>query len=199
MTFLELDQALDPLFIWMFRMPFEPMTAFFAGLTLMALVLAVIGELSMAGAYFLNRRHFASITHEMVRNNNSSIRALSQGDKASYTACNSLANEAFGKNFFSGLALFASSVWPVAFAMSWLSLRYGALEFPLPLVDKTVGVNFYFIPLYVVVRILFAKAKPYLPVFRQIREAVKRNEFSGEDLMTWGDLVKDPKRSGQES
>jgi len=184
-----LNEVLDPLFIWMFRFPLPPLAAFGVGLTLLALVVTVVGELSMAGAYFLNRRHFAKINREMVQNNNNSIRALSQGDKTSYTACNSLANDAFGRNFFAGIALFASSIWPVAFALGWLSMRYGALEFPLPLVERTVGPNFYFVPLYIAVRVAFCKAKPWLPVFRTIRAAVLANQDTGERMLSWADLL----------
>jgi hypothetical protein len=186
---IEFEQALDPLFIWMFRFPLPPLAAFGVGLTLLALTVTVVGELAMAGAYFLNRKHFAKINREMILNNNNSIRALSHGDKKSYTACNSLANEAFGQNFFSGLALFASSIWPVAFALGWLTLRYGAVEFPLPLVEHTVGPNFFFVPLYIVVRVLFCRAKPYLPVFRTIRAAVLANQDAGERMLSWADLL----------
>ncbi|WP_461209052.1 hypothetical protein [Desulfocurvus sp. DL9XJH121] len=196
-SILELNQALDALFIWLFRLPLHPMAAFFVGLVLLALALTVVGELCMAGAYFANRRHFARIAHEMTVNNNNSIRALARQDKASYKACNSLANEAFGQSFFSGLALFAASVWPVAFALSWLAFRYGAIEFPVPFTAFTVGVNFLFIPLYIVVRFGFAKAKPHLPVFGRIRRAVLANEYAGEELMTWGDLVQDGKSGKQ--
>lgn len=195
-TFLELNQFLDPFLIWLFRLPIHPVAAFFIGLTGLALLLTMIGELCMAGAYFANRKHFAAITERMVRNNNNSIRALALKDKASYTACNSEANEAFGKNFFSGLALFASSIWPVAFALGWLEFRYGGVEFTLPLIDHVVGVNFFFVPMYIVIRIAFCKVKPWLPVFGRIKKAVLANEHCGEDLMTWGDLVKDGKQQG---
>ncbi|BBD06878.1 hypothetical protein [Desulfovibrio ferrophilus] len=198
-NFIEIDQALDVVLIWLFRLPLPPLVSFFAGLVLLALILTIIGELCMAGVYFMNRKHFAEITHEMTSNNNASIRALARKDKKSYTACNSLANEAFGRSFFSGLALFASSVWPVAFALSWMQFRFGNIEFfSLPFAADPVGVNFVFIPLYVVVRFAFAKAKPYLPVFAQIKRAVKANEFSGEELMTWGDLVQDDKAQATE-
>lgn len=196
-TFLELNQFLDPFLVWMFRLPIDPVAAFAVGLCALALLLTMVGELCMAGAYFINRRHFAAITEDMVKNNNNSIRALAQKDKASYTACNSMANEAFGKNFFSGLALFASSVWPVAFALGWLEFRYGAIEFSLPLVDTVVGVNFFFVPLYIVIRIVFCRLKPWLPVFGRIKKAVLANEHCGEDMMTWGDLVADEKKGGR--
>lgn len=198
MTFYQLELALDPVFIWMFRFPAPPVLAFAIGLFLMAIVLTMIGELSLAGAYFLNRKHFARIHREMVINNNNSVRALAKADKKSYTACNSLANDAFGQNFFSGLALFASSVWPVAFAMGWLSVRYGGVEFPLPFVERTVGPNFYFVPLYIIVRIAFSYAKPYIPVYRTIQKAVKANQDPGERMLTWGDLVQKPPREKTE-
>ena len=86
-----------------------------------------------------NRKHFARITHEMTINNNNSIRALARRDKASYKACNAQANDAFGKSFFSGIALFASSIWPAFLVMAWLAYRFPELTFPDHLLQVTVG------------------------------------------------------------
>lgn len=190
-SFTVLNYWLDPLFIWLFRLPVHPLAAFGAGLLALGLIITYIGELSMAGVYFLNRRHFAAINKDMVKHHNLSVKAIRQGDKSSYTACNTLANDAFGKNFFSHAALFSASIWPVPLAMGWLAFRFGEVAFTLPVTGTEVGVNFVFIPLYVGLRILFGRFKRFVPPFGTITRAVKANESCGEDLMSWGDLMGD--------
>ena len=186
-----LNYWLDPLLVWLFRAPLSPMVAFCIGLTALGLVITVLGELSMAGVYFLNRRHFSAINADMVTHHNLSVKAIRQGDKESYTACNTLANDAFGRNFFSHAALFSASIWPVPLAVGWLAFRFGEVAFTLPVAGSEVGVNFVFIPLYVALRVLFGRYKRFVPPFGAITRAVKANESSGEDLMAWSDLLKE--------
>jgi len=188
MTGLSVYQFLDPWFIWAFRIGDNPYLGFAVGLLWLCLLTTIIGELCMAGVYFLNRKHFAAINQNMVRHHNLSLQALGAKDKAAWKACNSIANDAFGKNFFSRIALFASSLWVVPFAIGWLSFRFGSVDFVLPYLGE-VGVSFLFIPAYIVIRVLFCRAKPVLPVFRTIRRKVLENEGS-EVLMSYGDLVR---------
>nr|WP_245168201.1 hypothetical protein [Desulfobaculum xiamenense] len=174
-------------------MPVDPLVAYFMGMVLLVIGCTVVGELSLAGAYHLNRRHFAAINMEMVHQHNLSVQAIGMKDKASYKACNSLANEAFGRNFFSHIALFASSLWPVPFVLGWMSFRFSEVEFPLPFtvpaVGDTVGNSFFFIPLYIVARVAFAKARPHLPLFSRLHKAMKDNE-NQERLISWAELGK---------
>ncbi|MFK4765951.1 hypothetical protein ACI3L3_14370 [Desulfobaculum sp. SPO524] len=197
-SFDSLNYLFDPVFIPLFRLPLEPLTAYFVGMFLLVLLCTVVGELSLAGAYFLNRKHFAKINQDMIRQHNLSVQAICEKDKASYKACNSLANEAFGQNFFSHIALFASSLWPVPFALGWMVMRFSEVVFPLPFtipaIGNEVGNNFIFIPLYVAVRVGFAKLKPHLPVFKQILQAIKDNEDPGENLLSWSELYDGKKK-----
>ncbi|SKA81832.1 hypothetical protein SAMN02745704_01457 [Paucidesulfovibrio gracilis DSM 16080] len=179
---------IDPVLIAAFRVFANEYLGLVLGLVWVALLATVLGELCMAGVYFFNRRHFGEMRREMIRHNNLSIRALGYKDKESYKACNSIANEEFGRNFFSGIALFASSVWPAFFGMGWLDFRFHGVEFVLPLMG-TVGAGFLFVPIYILVRIAFHKAKPWLPLFSFIRRKIKENE-GGEDWMTYMDIVK---------
>lgn len=143
----------------------------------------------MAGVYFLNKKHFAKINREMVDHHNLSVQAIGVKDKAAWKACNSIANEAFGQNFFSHIALFASSLWVVPFAIGWLFYRFGHVDFIVPFIGQ-VGPSFVFIPAYILIRFLFSKAKPWLPVFKTIKRKIKENE--GEDeMMLFSDLVKE--------
>lgn len=181
-------EFLDPWLIGAFRISDNPYVGFAFGIFWICLLTTVIGELCMAGIYFLNKKHFAKINHDMVDHHNLSIKALGAKNKKAWKACNSIANDAFGKNFFSHIALFASSLWIVPFGIGWLFYRFGEVDFIVPYLGK-VGPSFIFIPAYILTRYLFGKAKPWLPVFRTIQRKIKENE--GEDvMMSYMDIVK---------
>lgn len=190
MTGTELYMALDPFFIWVFRIPAQAWLGFALGIFWICLVTTVIGELSMAGAYFANKRHFAKHSQDMVQNHNLSVQALGCKNKEAWKACNHLANDAFGKNFFSHIALFASSLWPVPFAIGWLYYRFAEVDFTVPFVGE-IGPSFIFIPAYILFRWLFGKAKPWLPVFRTIKQKITENETAGGTMLSYADLMKD--------
>ncbi|WP_394699708.1 hypothetical protein [uncultured Pseudodesulfovibrio sp.] len=187
-------EFLDPWMIWAFRTSDNPYMGFTIGLIWVCLLTTVIGETCMAGVYFLNKRHFAKINRDMVDHHNLSVRALGVKDKTAWKACNSIANDAFGKNFFSRMALFASSLWVVPFAIGWLFYRFGQVDFAVPLLGS-VGPAFVFIPVYIVSRILFSRAKPWLPFFRTIKRKVQENEAT-DDMMTFMDLVQKKDQQG---
>ena len=180
-------QFLDPWLVWAFRLTDNPYVGFVLGLFWISLVATLLGELCMAGVYFLNARHFAKMNKDMVSHHNLSVRAIGIKDKGAWKACNSIANDAFGKNFFAHIALFASSLWMVPFAMGWLYFRFGAVDFSVPFIGA-VGPAFIFIPAYILIRFLFGKAKPWLPVFRTIKRKIKENE-GDEEMMMFSDLV----------
>lgn len=188
MTGQMIYEFLDPWMIWAFRMTDNPYIGFAIGIVWICLVATVIGELCMAGIYFLNAKHFAKISKDMVGHHNLSVQALGAKDKAAWKACNSIANEAFGKNFFSHIALFASSLWVVPFGIGWLFYRFGEVEFVVPLIGQ-VGPAFIFIPAYIFTRWMFGKAKPWIPLFRMIRQKIKENEGQ-EEMMMFSDIMK---------
>ncbi|EPR43611.1 hypothetical protein dsx2_2228 [Desulfovibrio sp. X2] len=166
------------------------MLSFLGGIVALCVLCTVVGELTMALAYFLNRKHWAKLQRDMVVHQNLSIKAIKLRDKESYKACNTMANEAFGLSFFSGVALFAASLWPAFFALDWMGTRFAAVTFVLPLLGKSVGYTFFFIPLYVAVRVVFGRwVKPRLWPFNRIKAWVKANEDCGEELMSWADLM----------
>ncbi|EGB14518.1 hypothetical protein DND132_1309 [Pseudodesulfovibrio mercurii] len=187
MTGTTVYQFLDPWLIWAFRTSDNPYVGFAVGLFWVCLAATVIGELCMAGVYFLNKRHFATMNREMIDQHNMSVHALGAKDKTSWKACNSLANDAFGKNFFARMALFASSLWVVPFAIGWLFYRFAEVDFTVPFMGS-VGPAFIFIPAYILVRYLFSLSKPWLPVFRTIKQRVKENE-AGDEMLTFTDLL----------
>ena len=188
MTAQAIYQFLDPWMIWAFRLTDNPYLGFAIGIFWICLAATVLGELCIAGVYFLNAKHFAKMNKDMVRHHNLSVQAIGLKDKGSWKACNTIANEAFGKNFFAHIALFASSLWMVPFGLGWLYARFGGVDFTVPFIGP-VGPAFYFIPAYILTRFLFGKAKPWLPVFRTIKRKIKENEGE-EEMMLFSELVK---------
>jgi hypothetical protein len=193
MTGTAVYQFLDPWLVWAFRVSDSPHVGFAVGIFWLCLLTTVIGELCMAGVYFLNKKHFAAIHKDMVCHHNLSLKALGAKDKTAWKACNSIANDAFGKNFFSRIALFASSLWVVPFAIGWLTFRFGSVDFVLPYLGE-IGVSFIFIPGYIVVRVLFSRVKHVLPVFRAIKRKIGENE-GGEAMMSYMDLAETSERT----
>ncbi|MFW5838285.1 MAG: hypothetical protein ACOCVM_09755, partial [Desulfovibrionaceae bacterium] len=157
---------------------------FALGLFWTALLASLVGELSMAAAYRINRRHFRSVNADMVEHHNLSLKALRAKDKSSWKACNDLANDAFGKNFFSGAALFAASLWPAAVALGWLDWRFAGVAFDLPLAGE-VGPAFLFLPAYILTRVGLALARPRIPGLRRL---VFRPSRDGQRLLTFTEV-----------
>jgi len=188
MTAQAIFQFLDPWLIWAFRLTDNPYVGFGLGIFFICLFATVLGELCMAGVYFLNAKHFGKMNKDMVHNHNLSVQAIGVRDKTAWRACNTIANEAFGKNFFAHIALFASSIWMVPFGLGWIYYRFGGVDFNVPFIGP-VGPAFYFIPVYILTRVLFGKAKPWMPIFRTIKRKIKENE-GDEEMMLFSDLVK---------
>jgi hypothetical protein len=191
---------LDPVFIAPYKAALalsgDALVAFILGTLALVAITTVIGELTMAGVYWLNRRHFASLRRDMITHNNLSLQALAQKDKVSFTACNRLANEFFGRNLFSGFTLFASSLWPAVFALAWMGSRFGAIV--VPLWGLELRYPALFVPLYVLARIGFGLTKKRIWPFTRITAWISRNEDCGEKLMTISDLLpKEPDETGK--
>jgi hypothetical protein len=134
----------------------------------------------------INRRYLDEVNKEMTENHNLAVRALARKDKTSYVACNGLANDAFGKNFFSHIALFASSLWPVFFSLGWLDYRFGQVDMHVPFIGS-VGPAFVFIPVYVLARVVFSRTRHRLPLFRSIKKMIDKTE-APEKLLQYADI-----------
>ena len=134
------------------------------GTFILALWAAVIGELTLALAFRINRIAVKERLDETSMYHERSINALKSGDKPSYKAINRLANEAFGKSFFLMMAMGMSSLWPLFLAAAWLQKRFGDIRFSFPFVDS--GLNFvpYFLVCYILARIFVGQVKKRLGV-----------------------------------
>ncbi len=187
---------LDAFLIYFFRLADNPMLGYLSGIAVLALGCVILGELSMGVAYRWNHVFLARDSRSLVRMQNGSLRALQARDKEGYQALNREANDAFSKLFFTQVALAAASLWPLPFAMHWLQARFGEVVFALPItlppVGDSVGYAFTFIPMYILVRILFGHVKGRLPFFRGIRALQAREQQTGEKMLSFTDVFHPP-------
>jgi len=193
-TLESIYHQVDTTLIFFFRLVENPMLGYLIGIALLALLCAVIGDLTIALAFRFNGAFFHRDNQELVRMQNKSLLALKAQDKESYQACNLVANDSFGKVFFSQIALGASSLWPVPFALQWLNERFADVAFllPIPLGARTeVGYAFTFIPMYILMRILFGQVKTRLPGYRRLTAIGEIDDSEAETMLSVDDVFKD--------
>lgn len=140
-----------------FRMPETPLAGYWVGTTVLAIISWAMGEASIALAFRLNKCMIREENQRIDRFQELSFAALRAGDKAAFKACNGIANEAYGKNFFTQITLSAASLWPVFFALGWMQHRFSNIEFTIPLTGWTAGYFSTFIFCYIIVRMLSGK------------------------------------------
>ena len=184
----------DAALIFFFRLVENPMLGYLIGIALLALLCAVIGDLTVTLAFRFNGTFFHRDNQELVRMQNKSLLALKAQDKESYQACNQIANDSFGKVFFSQIALGASSLWPVPFVLQWLNERFADVAFLLPIplgARDSVGFAFTFIPMYILMRILFGQVKTRLPGYRRLTAIGEIDDTEAETMLSVDDVFKD--------
>lgn len=178
---------IDRFLIFFYRLFDNPSLGYYFGTAVICLISVVLGQLTLGAAFLWNRRSIDHDNREMVRMHNLSIKALLLKDKQAYKLCNKEANDAFGKVFFSQIALSLSSLWPVPFALAWMQTRFSAVAFELPVrlpfIGQTVGYLFSAIPIYILMYILFGKIKSRLPFFRKIAHILAEYDQSDGDEM----------------
>ena len=162
--------ALDPYLIWFYRLPGNAYVGFFLGTLVLAFISLIIGEITISLASRLMGKHLDAAAAETLRYQDLSIEAAKAGDKASYKATNKLANEAFGKSFFSLAAFSMARLWPAPFALAWMQYRFFEVEFPIPGTGFSVGYIAPFIVLYIVAYQILKRLKHRLPSFSRIKE-----------------------------
>lgn len=130
----------------------DPAYAFWFGTLCLALLCVVVGRLTGALLYRLNKPYYEKENAELERVHDLSIRAANMGDKETFKAVNRLANESFGKNFFAGAALFSATLWPLPFALHWLSGRFEGIPVHVLPNGMEFGYVFVMFACYIVVR-----------------------------------------------
>ena len=162
--------AIDPVLIMPYRLFENPIIGWWVGTFVLALWATLLGELTLAAAYRINRRYIAKNLEQTQYYHERSLNAKASGDEMAYRGINKLANESFGKSFFLFMAMGMASLWPAFFAAAWLNERFANIAFTLPRWVGGFDLNFIapFIILYIGSRFLFSKLKPYLPFFNQL-------------------------------
>jgi len=150
----------DPWLISPFRWLPSPTAGYIVGVVFLALQCVILGDISATVVAFFNGKYLRKIQGDMDRHHNLSEQALMLGDKASYKAVNRQALDAFGHSFSLGAAIFCVSIWPMPFALAWLSLRFAdaplELSFSLPFLGRTVEYFPSFLLLYIVTRMIYS-------------------------------------------
>ena len=181
------QRYLDTVFIYFFRLPEIPILGYYLGCVVLAIACVILGQLTIATVFYWNQRFIDRDNRQMIHFHNLSIMALISKDKTAFKNCNKAANDLFGKVFFSQIALSASSLWPIAFAAGWLQSRFQNVQFPLPwslpIIGDHVGFMFTFLPIYILVYILFGNIKKRLPLFRSIFKRLAVYDSDGEEKM----------------
>jgi hypothetical protein len=154
--------ALDPYLVWCYRLPGNAYAGFFLGTFVLALICLVLGDITFFLAARLQGKHLDDIATEASKYQDLSIDAAKAGDKTSYHAANKLANEAFGKSFFSIMALSMARLWPAPFALAWMQHRFLEVEIPIPGTNWSLGFIGVFIILYVSTYFLLTRVKRLL-------------------------------------
>jgi hypothetical protein len=171
----EILRLTDGMLIIPYRLPSNPLLGFFIGTFCLVMWCVVIGEFTLSVAIRFNRRHITALKKEIAERESLSIQAYTAGDRAGYKALNKQANDAWGRHFFTMAAYSAGMLWPLPFALAWMQTRFSAVEFAFPdslpwLSGYAVGYPFFFIPLYILARILFGRLRSRLPYFRGVHK-----------------------------
>jgi hypothetical protein len=158
-----------------YRMTGTPILNYMIGTFCLAFLCVIVGEISVSAAIKFNRRYMDEMDADMLEKERLSIQAYEAGDKESYKALNREATDVWGKSFFTMVAHSAGILWPIPFALGWMSTRFSDVDFliapPFSLVlGNAVGYTFSFIPLYILCRILFKYMRPYLPYFKGVQK-----------------------------
>ena len=176
-----------------FRISPIPILGYYAGSFVLASLCVISGQLTIAVAFIWNRRFIEENNCHMVQSHNASMKALAAQSKDGFTMCNKVANDAFGKVFFSQIALSAASLWPIPFAIGWMQNRFSNVVFDLPVrlpgIGDNVGFLFTFLPIYVLTFIIFKNIKKRLPLFNRVSAMIdKIGQKDGEKFIGISDL-----------
>ena len=159
-------KAIDPLLISPFRWFEDPVLGWWIGNFVLALAAVLVGELSSALAYQINRRYIQRSLEQTNYFHEQSIKAKQSGDEKAYKGINRLATEELGKSFFLLMAMGMASLWPAFLSAAWLDKRFGHITFTMPEWAGDFQLSFLapFILQYIVARIIVSRLKPLLPI-----------------------------------
>ncbi len=148
----------DPYLIAPYRWLNGPVGGWWLGTAVLCLWCTLLGEATLALVKRLNRVHLQRQLSQMSEGQSKSWEALQAGDKLAYKGFNNQANESFGKSFFMQVAMGSASLWPAFLALAWLQWRFGMVSVPFPGVSQGINYAAGFIPMYVIMRVLWSLA-----------------------------------------
>ncbi len=159
---------LDSYLIWFFRLTDLAVLNFLIGTAVMAILALTLGKLGAAAVLAAGRRYAMRLAGEAKKYQDISIQALQAGDRPAYEAANKIANEAFNKSFFLGVAQSAAYFWPVGFVLAWMQYRFLNIELlPIPGTGLSIGFVGVFILMYIVIIFIIKQIKRYFPHMRK--------------------------------
>lgn len=171
----DISLFIDPLLIMPYRLPGNALVGFFFGTACVALLCVVIGDISQLIVSYLNRKRLGELQAAMLHNHKLSETALRMGDKESYKAVNKQGHDAFGHFFSLGAALFCVSIWPMPFILGWMTDRFNGvtpvLPWELPITGANPPIVFWFLLLYIPLRMAYAKILGRFPWYARLRPA----------------------------
>ncbi|HHP7235219.1 MAG TPA: hypothetical protein ACFCUC_11365 [Desulfobacterales bacterium] len=165
-------KTIDPILIAPYRLFENPLIGWWVGTLVLAFWAVLIGELTLAVVFRINRRPVDEYSKQTLYYHEQSLKAKQAGDEEAYKGINKLANEAYGKSFFLFIAMGMASLWPAFFAAAWLNLRFGDIEFALPDWAGGFELNFIapFVIVYILVRVMFSRIKRHIPFLKPPEE-----------------------------
>uniref|UniRef100_A0A7C4AR55 DUF106 domain-containing protein n=1 Tax=Desulfomonile tiedjei TaxID=2358 RepID=A0A7C4AR55_9BACT len=175
--------VIDPWLIWFYRITGYAFVDFLLGTFVLAWIALLLGEMTISVSFLLVRRKIELVNQQMGKYQTMSMEALQAGDQQAYKAANKLANDAFGRSFFMQIALSAAFLWPIFFALEWMSLRFSDVEFEMLFSNRSMGFTGVFIVMYALAYIIFKRIKYRLPYFRRIKailDSYKEYDFRQE-------------------
>jgi len=163
--------AIDPFLIRFYRITGYAAVDVVIGTIVLAFLALTIGELTAAVALRFLRGRTEKYSESASKYQDLAMDALKAGNKEAYTAANRLANDDFGHAFFQQIALSASSLWPVFFALAWMQYRFLAIEFPIPGTRLSIGFIGFFIIIYIIAFFLFKRIKKGLSLLTGLKQS----------------------------
>jgi hypothetical protein len=158
---------LDPYLIWFFRLTDQAALNFLIGTMAMASLALLLGKTGSAAVLAAGRRYATRLSGEAKKYHDLSLQALKSGDRPAYEAANKLANDAFNKSFFLGVAQSAAYFWPVGFVLAWMQYRFLDIELlPIPGTGLSIGFVGVFIFIYVMIIFIIKQIKKIFPYAR---------------------------------
>lgn len=160
---IDLFLFLDAWLIAPFRWPSSPILGFFLGSFILVVYSIFLGQLSMAGLARIQYKHLVKHDTEVAKRSALSLEALKVQDKEAYLAQNTLAKDAYGHVMSLAVGRMTASLWPAVAALAWMDLRFRGipldLPFAIPYLGATVYYPFFFIPMYLGLRITWGKLR----------------------------------------